>query len=59
MKAFIFDIDGTLVISTYIDGKLYKEAVRDYFPDIIFRKDWGKYNNVTDEGILYEIFLDN
>ncbi len=59
MKAVIFDIDGTLITSNYIDSKLYKEAIRDYFPAIKFKKDWSKYENITDEGILREILQDN
>lgn len=59
MKAYIFDIDGTLVTSNHIDGKFYKEAILDCFPAITFKKNWSRYKNITDEGLLTEIFCDN
>jgi phosphoglycolate phosphatase-like HAD superfamily hydrolase len=43
MNALIFDIDGTLVLSNYMDGLLYKQAIHEFSPSIKFKKDWSGY----------------
>ena len=59
MQCVIFDIDGTLVRSYNFDGECYRRAVRDTIGDVSFRSDWGEYPQVTDEGILQEVYSDN
>ncbi len=54
MNLVMFDIDGTLVQSYEFDGKCYFEAVEKVLQTSI-KKDWLKYQNVTDSGILDEI----
>lgn len=50
----MFDIDGTLVQSYEFDGKCYFGAVEKVL-QISIQKNWLKYQNVTDSGILDEI----
>lgn len=59
MHAVIFDIDGTLLRSSEIDGKLYVAAVRAVLGGAKIRGSWGDYCNVSDSGILVEILKDN
>ena len=59
MKLFVFDIDGTLTRTNSIDSYCYKSAVISLLGDVRFRDTWSDYINVTDEGILLEIFTDN
>ena len=59
MKAVIFDIDGTLLHSSNIDGELYDSAVRAVLGPVRLRKSWGDYTHVTDIGILREVLVDN
>jgi phosphoglycolate phosphatase-like HAD superfamily hydrolase len=50
----VFDIDGTLVDSGEFDGQLYAQAIRDVV-GVEVDRDWSRYKNVTDSGILDEI----
>jgi len=59
MHAVILDIDGTLLQSNHIDGSLYLAAIRRVLGEVRIRESWGLYRNVTDGGILEEIFHDN
>lgn len=59
MKAVIFDIDGTLLHSSGIDGELYGSAIRTVLGPVRLRPNWGAYTHVTDDGILKEVLLDN
>ncbi len=59
MKGIIFDVDGTLVNSYGLDGDCFRQAVYKTLGNIYIRNDWGDYSEVTDEGILREIFADN
>lgn len=59
MRAAIFDIDGTLLESDVVDGKLYLEAVRHVLGDVRIRDGWERYSRVTDAGILEEICDEN
>lgn len=59
MKLFVFDIDGTLARTSNVDADCYKKAVISFLGDVRFRDTWSDYVNVTDEGILLEIFADN
>jgi phosphoglycolate phosphatase-like HAD superfamily hydrolase len=59
MTAIIFDIDGTLIESMKFDSKIYSQAVKKVLGDVFIYDDWGKYNNVTDPGILNQIIKEN
>lgn len=59
MTAIIFDIDGTLIESMKFDSEIYIQAVKKVLGDVFIHDDWGKYNNVTDPGILNQILKEN
>lgn len=59
MEAVIFDIDGTLLESSNIDGHLYNAAIEGVLGQVRIRDSWGAYTHVTDAGILEEMLLDN
>ena len=59
MQAVIFDIDGTLLHSSGIDGELFDSALRTVLGPVRLRPSWGAYTHVTDDGILNEVLLDN
>lgn len=52
----MFDIDGTLMDSMDLDGEVFFETLDETFgfPDV--STDWGSYRDVTDTGILDELF---
>jgi len=57
--AVIFDIDGTLLESFEQDDRIYREAVRRILGDVVLRAELTGYDQVTDSGILQQIFADN
>lgn len=59
MKAFIFDIDGTLVESMAVDTELYFSAIRAVLGPVRIRGDLHSYKHVTDNGILLQLVEDN
>ncbi len=59
MHAILFDIDGTLLESDAVDGRLFEDAIRAVLGDIRLRTDWNDYVHVTDSGLLREILGDN
>jgi beta-phosphoglucomutase-like phosphatase (HAD superfamily) len=59
MTTVIFDIDGTLIESMTFDSELYLQAVKEVLGDVNIYDDWGKYNHVTDPGILLQICKEN
>ncbi|MDE0394844.1 MAG: haloacid dehalogenase-like hydrolase [Gammaproteobacteria bacterium] len=54
MHLVVFDVDGTLVDSSEINGRLYREAVETEL-GVKVDDDWSRYRHVTDSGILNEI----
>ena len=58
MHLVLFDIDGTLVDSSDYETRLYSEAIEEVL-DTPFERDWSRYRNVTDGGILDEIVETN
>ena len=54
MHHVMFDIDGTLIQSCEFDEEIYASTVEKVIGSKINR-DWSKYKNVTDAGILNEI----
>ena len=54
MHLLMFDIDGTLVDSTGFDSQLYADAVREVL-GIELDGRWGRYEHVTDSGILAQV----
>jgi FMN phosphatase YigB (HAD superfamily) len=60
VHAVIFDIDGTLLDSSAKDDDLYRCAVEKVLgAGIRFRNGLADYDNVTDSGILLQVFSDN
>ena len=59
MKAVIFDIDGTLIQSMAVDCDLYVSAIQSVIGPVRFRSRFSDYENVTDGGILEQVFIDN
>jgi len=57
--AVIFDIDGTLIDSSMIDDRMYRESVTEVFGEVSFRHKMEDYERVTDLGILLQIIEDN
>jgi len=54
----MFDIDGTLVLSTEFDGNCFYEAVYEVLGSRL-NKDWTKYTYVSDAGILDQHIREN
>jgi beta-phosphoglucomutase-like phosphatase (HAD superfamily) len=59
MHAVILDIDGTLLDSSGADSDLYLAAIRQVLGNVTVRASWGKYEHVTDSGILEQVLRDN
>ncbi|NER85007.1 MAG: hypothetical protein F6K42_36970 [Leptolyngbya sp. SIO1D8] len=55
MIATIFDIDGTLKDTTFIDDKCFIEAFDSIFGIDINNQNWSELKHVTDWGITEEI----
>jgi phosphoglycolate phosphatase-like HAD superfamily hydrolase len=53
----IFDIDGTLVDSYGLDTECYADALKEFLGIPNIDTDWNIYTNVTDAGILTEIYI--
>jgi len=58
MKLIIFDIDGTLCHSRYIDDKCYIEAFKQALGIDVSNTDWNTYKHVTDLFITKKIILE-
>ncbi len=58
-KLVLFDLDGTLIESMKFDTDCYVEAVRRVLSISAVDTDWSHYHNVTDAGILAEIYRMN
>jgi len=56
MKLIIFDIDGTLTDTSYIDVICFKDAVKEVFGIEGVDADWSQYPHVTDRCVL-EVLL--
>ena len=52
----MFDVDGTLTESFDLDSATYLDALRETFGFNDVSDDWAGYRNVTDAGILAEVF---
>lgn len=50
----MFDIDGTLLESYELDSRCHIRAIKNVL-GITIDSDWGKYQHVTDSGILSEV----
>ena len=55
----LFDVDGTLIESMEFDADCYVEAVRQVLGVEQVDTDWSHYHDVTDAGILAEIYRMN
>jgi beta-phosphoglucomutase-like phosphatase (HAD superfamily) len=59
MHAIIFDVDGTLIKSTHVDSRFFKQSIVEELGQLKFKNDWSKYRHVTDQGCLMEVLEDN
>lgn len=59
MRAVIFDVDGTLIQSMAIDCELYISSIQAVLGTVKLRAKISDYDNVTDSGLLAQIFDDN
>ncbi len=57
MKLIIFDIDGTLCHSRFIDDKCYIQAFKKALGLDIKNTDWNTYKHVTDYYVTCQILL--
>lgn len=55
-KLVIFDIDGTLTNSNTVDALCYVRSLKEEFGMEEIDESWETYKNVTDSGVLEEIF---
>ncbi len=55
-KLVIFDIDGTLTDSNTVDATCYVRSLKEEFGIEDIDESWETYKNVTDSGVLDEIF---
>jgi len=55
-KLVIFDIDGTLTNSNKVDATCYVRSLKEEFRIEDIDESWETYKNVTDSGVLEEIF---
>jgi beta-phosphoglucomutase-like phosphatase (HAD superfamily) len=58
LKLIIFDIDGTLCNSNFVDDKCYIKAFKDITSIEIENSDWDSYKNATELGIIEQLFLE-
>lgn len=58
MKLIIFDIDGTLCHSRYIDDKCFIQAFKRALDMDISNTDWNTYKHVTDLYVTKQIILE-
>ena len=56
MTLVMFDVDGTLTESSTLDSAAYLDALADVFGFRDVSGDWAGYKQVTDAGILDEVF---
>ncbi|MBU2549618.1 MAG: HAD hydrolase-like protein [Proteobacteria bacterium] len=56
MKLILFDIDGTLLDTSEVDGECYAAALEMELGLTLETGDWGEFTHVTDAGILDECF---
>lgn len=59
MKAIVFDIDGTLIDSMFVEPALYFAAIRSVLGPVRIRPNLDDYYHVTDSGMLAEILDEN
>lgn len=59
MKLLIFDIDGTLTDTNNVDSQCFIKAFQDEFGIEINNTDWSTFKNVTDLGLLNDLFTEN
>jgi phosphoglycolate phosphatase-like HAD superfamily hydrolase len=57
VKLIIFDIDGTLCHSRYIDDKCYIQAFKKGLGLDINNTDWNSYKHVTDHYVTKQIII--
>ncbi|HEY2925024.1 MAG TPA: HAD family hydrolase [Candidatus Eisenbacteria bacterium] len=58
MKLVVFDLDGTLARTSLVDGECYAQSVVETLMLQDLDTDWTRYEHVTDEGILSQIFAE-
>src|SRR6267143_2402639 len=59
MKLVVFDLDGTLARTSAVDAECYARALVDTLGIQGVETDWNRYEHVTDEGILAQLFMEH
>lgn len=57
MRLVIFDVDGTLTDTVAIDAQCFLRAFAEVCGFASVDPDWSRYQNATDIGIFYEVFV--
>jgi len=58
MKLVVFDLDGTLARTSVVDAECYARSLVDTLGVESVDTDWSRYEHVTDEGILTQLFME-
>jgi phosphoglycolate phosphatase-like HAD superfamily hydrolase len=58
VKLVVFDLDGTLARTDYIDGECFIRAFKETTCLRELNANWHEYEHVTDEGITRQIFTE-
>ena len=59
MKLVVFDLDGTLTRTSAVDVECYARSLVDTLRFEFVDTDWSRYEHVTDEGILTQLFMEH
>jgi beta-phosphoglucomutase-like phosphatase (HAD superfamily) len=59
LKAIVFDVDGTLIESMFIDSDLYYSSISAVLGPVEFRANLIDYDHVMDSGIIAQLLVDN
>jgi phosphoglycolate phosphatase-like HAD superfamily hydrolase len=57
MRLVIFDVDGTLTDTVAVDERCFLRAFAEVCGITAVDPDWSRYQNATDAGIFYEVFV--
>lgn len=56
MKVAIFDIDGALTDTNYVDDECFVTALAESYGITDINTDWARYPHTTDPGIARHVF---
>jgi len=58
MKLVVFDLDGTLTQTNAVDEDCFVRAFEEALQLTELNRNWNEYEYVTDQGILFQIFME-